>query len=168
MNAGGPLTEFNQIYEEYADAIFRHLYYRLQDRDRALELVQDVFTRLWQYLESGKAVEHPKAFLYRSASNAFVNEIRGGRRTVSLESMTETGFDIKYEKGDVEELAIQQEIVKKLNIIDKGHRDVLVMRYMEGMQVKEIATLLGKSENNVSVRIKRGLEKLKKIYEQPG
>lgn len=160
-----PKIGFDQIYDEYSDAIFRHLYYRLQDRDKALELTQEVFTRLWQYLSSGKNIDHPKAFLYRSAKNAFINEIRGGKRTVSLELLADSGFDIQYDKDDVEALAVQREAVNRLKEVDERYRDVLTMRYVDDLQVKEIAELLGTSENNISVRIRRGMEKLRKIYE---
>lgn len=167
MSLGRHTTEFDRIYEEYSDAIFRHLYFRLQDRDRALDLTQEVFTRLWQYLSGGKKVDYPKAFLYRSASNAFINEIRGGKRTVSLNSLADAGFDVRQDKYDLEEIAAQKEIVEKLRHLDPVDREVIVMRYIDGLRVKDIAQLLGKGENNISVQIKRALEKAKKIYEKP-
>lgn len=156
--------KFKNIYDEYADAIFRHIYFKLGDRERALELTQEVFARLWQYLASGKDIEFPKAFLYRSATNIFINEIRTDKRTVSLDTLLEAGFEVAYEGKDLQEIAEQKEVVDRLQELDGHYRDVLTMRYIEDMQVKEIASVLGEKENTVSVWIKRGLEKLKKIY----
>ena len=158
-------TQFERDYDEFADAIFRHLYYKLQDRERALELTQDVFARFWQYLQKGKPIEYPKAFLYRCAHNAFVNEIRTDKKSVSLDKLMESGLEIVQDTASVETLADQKQAVEQLKNIDSHYREVLVMRFIEDMTVKEIAKILGKRENTVSVWIKRGLEKFRKLYE---
>lgn len=157
--------QFERDYEQYADAIFRYLYFRLQDRERALELTQDVFARFWQQLNQGKTVEYPKAFLYRSAKNAFINEIRTDKKTASLDKLMEAGLEIAQDTANLEILTEQKEVVEKLKNINNQYRDVLVMRFIEDMPVKEIAKILGKRENTVSVWIKRGLEKFRKLYE---
>lgn len=157
--------QFEQIYEEYGDAIFRYLYYRVRDRDRALELTQEVFTKFWEYIAVGKAVDHPRAFLYRSAANIFINEIRTDKRTVSLDTLLETGFEVVDDGKTQQQMIEQQEVIERIHDLDDQYKDVLVMRYIEDLQVKEIAKILGQKENTISVWIKRGLEKLKKIYE---
>lgn len=159
-----PEREFNALYDAHADAIFRHLYFRLGSRERALELTQEVFARFWEYLRSGKTVEHPRAFLYRSAHNAFVNEIRKPPAPVSLDALAENGYEAKFEEADRAELERQAEVVAALQSIDGESRDALIMRYIDGMAVKEIAQALGEKENTISVRIRRGLEKLKERY----
>lgn len=156
--------QFNAAYDAYADAIFRHLYFRVSDRERALELTQEVFSGFWKQLQTGAPIEHPQAFLYRSAHNAFVNELRDRKYTVSLDSLLEKGFDLPHPAPDAEELAVQKEVVEKIQDMDDPYREALLLRYVDGLQVKEIAALTQESENTVSVRIKRGLEKLKQIY----
>jgi RNA polymerase sigma-70 factor, ECF subfamily len=156
--------QFENTYEAYSDAIFRHLYYRLGSRDRALELTQEVFTRYWQYTKQGGAVEHPKAFLYRSAHNAFVNEIRKAPAPISLDALMENGFELHYEEADTADLERQEELIAKVRSLEGKSRDALVLRYIDGFSVKEIASLLGERENTISVRIRRGLQKLKDTY----
>src|SRR3989344_3371132 len=102
-------AQFESDYEAYADAIFRFLYYRLQNRERALEITQDVFTRYFQYLADGNQVEHVKTFLYRSASNAFINEIRTKKRVVSLEEAVDSGLEVAYDGHDAEQMSQQRE-----------------------------------------------------------
>lgn len=159
-----PTQRFNEAYEAYADSIFRHIYFRISDRERALELTQEVFSGFWKQLNTGVHIKHPQAFLYRSAHNAFVNELRDRKHTVSLESLMNTGVDFPHPGPNAEELALQREVVEKMGGIDEPYREALLLRYVDGLQVKEIAALTGENENTVSVRLKRGIEKLKTLY----
>ncbi len=158
--------KFIAIYDNHSDEIFRYLYYRLRNRDQALDLTQEIFSRFWVYLSSGREIENPRAFLYRSAHNAFVNAIRDKKAVYSLDELSEQGLEVAYTEDDKEELEIQKEAVEKLKEVDESYREVLILRYVSGLKVKEIAELLEETENNISVRIYRGLKKLKKIYEQ--
>src|SRR5690349_19793406 len=62
-------NQFLQAYDEFADPIFRHCYFRVFRRDRAKELVQETFLRAWEYQLQGKPIENIRAFLYRIANN---------------------------------------------------------------------------------------------------
>jgi len=158
-----PIATFDAIYDTYADAIFRHLYYRLGSRDRALDLSQEVFAGLWKQLSEGKAVANPRAYLYRSAHNAFVNEIARAKKDLSLDQLADVGYE-PASPEDIEAQAVQQELVDKIEAIEEPYRSALVLRYVDGFRVKDIAELLGERENTVSVRVKRGIELLKAIY----
>ena len=157
---------FTNLYEEYSDAIFRYVFYRLRNRDEALDVVQVVFSNLWHYIEQGRTIEYPKAFLYRSARNALINSVRDKKAHLSLDELTDGGFEVAYTEADRDELERQQEIVSRIDQIDGSYREVLVLRYVNGLKVKEIAALLDETENNISVRIHRGLQKLKSLYEK--
>lgn len=158
-----PTRTFDTLYDEHADAIFRHLYFRVGNRDRALDLAQEVFAGLWKQLADGKAVENPRAYLYRSAHNAFVNELKRAKKDLSLDRLADDGYE-PADPTDVEAKAVQQEVIDKLSEVDEPYRTSLVLRYVDGFRVKDIAELLGEQENTVSVRIRRGTELLKKIY----
>jgi len=157
---------FEHLYDEYGDAIFRHLYLRMGDRDRAKELTQDVFMRAWQYVAQGKTIEHERAWLYRAAHNAFVNEIRTDKRTYSYESMVEdVGFDVVDETADTSDQADHNELLEYLDQLKDSYRKVLIMRYIDDLDVVEIAKLLNERETNISMRLKRALDKLRTLYE---
>ena len=157
---------FENLYDTYSDAIFRHLFLRLGDRGRAKELTQDVFMRAWQYVADGKKIEHERAWLYRAAHNTFVNEIRTDKRTYSYESMVEdVGFDVVDETTDTSDEAGHRELFKYLDQLKDSYREVLVMRYIDDLDVIEIAKLLNVNETNISMRLKRALEKLRTLYE---
>lgn len=156
---------FLQAYDDYADAIFRHIALRLGDRERARELMQDTFMKAWEYISGGKTVENMRAFLYRVANNLIIDTARRRklRTEQSLEQMHEDqGFDPPAEEDNSARTHIDSELVLPvLQSIDESLRTPLVMRYVDGLSPREIAELLGVSANVVSVRIHRGMEALR-------
>lgn len=162
-----PDTEqfFLQAYDDYADAIFRHIALRLGDREQARELMQDTYMKVWEYISGGKTVENMRAFLYRVANNLIIDTARRRklRAVDSLEQMREeTGFDPPAEEDHSARTHIDaQRVLPVLQSIDESLRTPLVMRYVDGLAPREIADLLGVSPNVVSVRIHRGMEALR-------
>ncbi len=159
------LIWFEKLYDTYADAIWRHLYAKVGDRERAKELMQEVFMKTWQYVMLDKTIEHEKAFLYRIARNLFINEIRTNKETASLTTLEESGYEIRDEGQNSASLAHHKELMDRLDMIKQSYRDVLIMRYIDDLPVKEIAEILNENETNISMRIKRGIEALKMTYE---
>ncbi len=161
------LIWFEALYDTHADAIWRHFYHRLGDHERAKELMQDVFMKTWEYVLRGNQIEHEKAFLYRTAHNLFVNEIRSKKLTLSYDLLAEDGFEIEDVRDTTSKHAEHTELLDRLQHIKESYRTVLVMRYIDELPVKEIAAILYEKETNISMRIKRGLTALKQTYQTP-
>lgn len=152
---------FLAAYDQYSDAIFRHCYFRVFDRERGKDLMQEVFLRAWEYLARGEEVLNMRAFLYRIANNLIVDESRKKRET-SLERLQEDGFDLGKDETEQWQSRLDRErILGTLDQLDKGYRDILVMRYVKDLSPSEIAEMTGESANTVSVRIYRGLKQLR-------
>ena len=154
-------AEFMTAYEENADALFRHCVIRVRDREVARDIVQETFSRTWDYLSQGKEVTYIRAFLYRVANNLIVDLSRK-KRSVSLDSMMDDdGFEVRDDTTqDPTELPAIRDALKFLHSLDEIYRTAITMRYMDEMSPKEIARALDVSENVVSVRIHRGIERL--------
>ena len=157
-------------YDQHADEIFRHCLARVRDREAATDIVQDAYMRTWDYLAKGKEVEHMRAFLYRVANNLIVDRSRR-KKSSSLDAMME---DDGYEPADENvkdptERQAAREALALLEGLEDMYRAAITMRYLDEMSPREIAEILGVSENVVSVRIHRGLEKLRAIADRlPG
>ena len=158
------LSWFETLYDSYADALFRYLVVRIGDRERAKELTQEVFLKAWEYRVSGNTIEYEKAFLYRIAKNLFINEIRTDKKNFSLDALEEEGFEACDEGMKTNAYAEYKELFNHLSHIKESYREVLMMRYSDGLSVKEIADILNKNETAVSMSIARGIEALKKEY----
>lgn len=166
-------VEFGEAYERYSDELFRHCTIRLSDRERALELTQETFVRAWQYIQRGEEVRELRPFLYRTLRNLIIDEYRK-HKTTSLEAMVDPeGEGVEHllppDETNTLESAITRfdgvRALERLKELPDNYREVLVMRYVEGLSPGEIAQSIGETENAVSVRIHRGLKKLKQLLE---
>ncbi len=154
---------FLAAYDSYSDAIFRYCYYRVFDREKAKDYVQEAYCRTWKYLSEGNKVENMRAFLYRTAGNIIIDESRK-RKNTSLDQIMEKGFVPKVDyRAKTEEYFVNKDILEIIRSLDEKYRDVILMKYVDDLSTKEIALALSESQNNVYVRMSRGLEKVREI-----
>lgn len=157
---------FLEAYEQFAGAIFRHCFFRLNaSREEALDLTQETFFHAWRYMSSGREIKNVRAFLYKIATNLIIDRIRK-KKSLSLDSLKEIGFD--PENVNVPESAEFKTEINQLKFLMKDlkpkDRELLVMRFGEDMSIPEIAVILDESENNISVRLHRAIKKLQEIF----
>lgn len=159
-------AQFLDAYKKHTDALFRYCYFKTLNRDEAKDMLQDTFIKTWQYIADGGEVLNLKAFLYRTAHNVVVDHYRK-KKTVSLDELFEDGFDTSHSTSSVQDLENQIDGAEALKLIDKipkPYRDLVFMKYVEELSIKEIAEILNEPANNISVKIHRAIEKLKEIY----
>ncbi len=155
--------KFLKAYDQTADSVFRYCLLRCSDREVALDLTQEVFTRTWDYIVKGGNPLNMRAFLFRVARNAVIDYYRKAK-PVSLDAMREeTGFDVAIPatSSSSAEVANLRRLVEQL---DEDYREVIIMRYVHDLSIQEIAEALGERENTVSVRLSRAVGKLRQIY----
>lgn len=159
---------FSEIYEQESDSLFRFCLLRVSDRERALDLTQEAFARLWNSMVFGKKVENPRALLFVVARNLIIDWYRR-IKPVSIEGLSredgEIEFDFPDERATVE-IEISSDARRALLLVNKlepHYREVIYLRYVEDLQPKDIAKILKINPNTVSVRLTRGMEALRKI-----
>lgn len=152
---------FEEAYADYSDAIYRHCHFRVFDREKGKELMQETYMRVWTYLSEGKKIDNIRAFLYRIANNLIIDYVRK-KKEVSLDDLQEKGMDPGYDgTQEMQRRVDESTIMNSLGELDKSYRDVVVMRYIDGLTPAEIAEIVGQSANTVSVRLHRGLKQLR-------
>lgn len=157
---------FLEAYEQYGDAIFRHCYFRVSDREKAKDLVQETFSRAWQFIASGHEVQNMKAYLYQIANNLIIDYYRK-KKDISLDGLQEDGFDPGFDDREhLENFIAGKEALGMLESLDDAYRGVVIMRYVDDVPIQDIAVIMGVSENVVSVRLHRALKKLRGMFEQ--
>ena len=156
--------DFVALYDEMADQLFRHCFFKLSNRELALDLVQETFARTWEYIAAGKEVKNIKGFVFKVANNLIIDEYRK-KKAVSLEALQEsTGFDAPLNEHKKTIFSVEVDtVLVHINKLDPKYKDVILMRYINDYSPKEIAQILGESENAVSVRINRGIKKVQEM-----
>ncbi|HEY4520417.1 MAG TPA: RNA polymerase sigma factor [Candidatus Paceibacterota bacterium] len=158
--------QFEKAYHEFSDAIFRHCFLRVSDREQAKDIMQETFMKAWHFVSGGNEVENMKAFLYKVANNLVIDFYRK-RKDNSLEALQEAGFDPGIDIRDNLFNNIESKrIAGKIQELEPLYRQALTMRYLEDLSPKDIANVVGETENVISVRIHRGIKKLKMILEK--
>ena len=164
-------ADLAQAFDEFSDAIFRHCAYRCFDRERAKELMQEVFMKAWDYLVSGKDIDNVQAFLYRVANNLLIDEARRQKKRtgVSFEDMQEEGFDIEGEDGrDNATVFDAKAVAQVLYELEEPYRTAMILRYIDELSPKELASVLNETANTISVRLNRGMKMLRTILARYG
>jgi RNA polymerase sigma-70 factor (ECF subfamily) len=155
--------QFLAAYDEHADAIFRFCYAQTGRRDDARDLTQDTFARAWRHWAAGRRVDQWRPFLYRIARNAAIDLSRR-TRPQSLDALQDAGFDILDEHApDPSVSAEASRAVQLIASLEPAYRDAVAMRFVDDMSPRDIARITGERESAVSVRIHRGLEKLRAL-----
>ncbi len=158
---------FFDMVETYQDAIFRFIYFRVTNRPVALDITQDTFTKTWLYLASGKTIDNPEAFLYRTARNAVIDFFKKSK-SASLDSLMEAGFDPGTSRT-VDEVfrADDIETVRGiLELLSEEDQQIIYLRYTEEKPIEAIAEMYGKTVNAMTVKIHRILKKMRGHFDE--
>lgn len=163
-----------EAFDQYANALFRHAQLRVSSRAQAVDLTQDTFIKTWDYLCGGGTIRHWKSFLYRTLNNLIIDEYRRSKSD-SLDALLDAdpagAATLTAEGGRAEReaqldntLALER-VQAALPQLSDDDRTVIVLRFLDGLSPKEIAGVIGTTENATSVRIHRALGKLRKLCE---
>jgi RNA polymerase sigma-70 factor (ECF subfamily) len=143
--------QFLDAYDKYADDLFRHVIFRVSDKEAAKELLQETFMKTWEYMKKGNKVDEIRPFLYRVLHNQLIDYLRKRKPQVSLDELSEDGFDIAHGGRKEEESRIDaKKLLVLLDELEESYRNVLVMRYVDDMTIQEIAELTEIAKFNFS------------------
>lgn len=166
MNSDSTRKQFEQAFEQYSDDIFRYSYFRLNDRERAMEITQESFMKAWKAAVEGEEILNIKAFLYRIVHNLVANEYRDRKPNSSLDELSETvGYDPAADTKSPEEESEIKMAVALLEKLDARDKEIMILRYVNDLPVKEIAKIIGETDTAVSVKIHRTIKKLQKLIQ---
>jgi RNA polymerase sigma-70 factor, ECF subfamily len=157
--------DFAPLYKKYHTPILQFVYLRLDDKDVAIDVTQQVFLKAIENLQKYEFRGLPfSSWLYRIAINELNQLFRKNKkmRTINLnESITS---DLIHEMED-EEFALHKEtlaiILKKISATDF---QLIEMRFFEKRPFSEIGELLDITENNAKVKAYRVIQKLKELF----
>jgi RNA polymerase sigma-70 factor (ECF subfamily) len=164
---------FENIYNEHIDQLFKFTFFRVSDKEKAIDIVQDVFFKYFRYLDDSKDKEEDiefnhKAFLFKTTRNTIIDHYRK-KQTQSLDDLLDSGYEYSSGEDISHNTSVDidyRSIVKSLKELDNDSQELVYMRFIEGLSLSDIAEITGQKENTISVRVHRILEKLKQKHEK--
>lgn len=158
------IKHFAPLYDKYYEPIFRYVYQRLDDKEVAFDITQQVFLKAINNLSKYEYRGFPfSSWLYRIAFSAINDVFRAqkAQRTINIESANIYSIieELEENKIDTYHDKIVAIISKEL---DEDELQLIEMRFFEKRAFKEIAEILDITENNAKVKTYRILDKLKK------
>ncbi len=159
---------FAKLYDFYVEPIYRFVFFKLSNKEDAEDITSEVFLKTWDYLiEKSRDVTSFRQLVYRIARNRVVDVYRERARktecSIDLAQNVIIGNDLRQEIEAEEE---RQDLLKAIKKLKNEYQEVLQLRYIEGLPVKDIAAILDISGTNVRVIIYRATKKLKE-FTQP-
>ena len=156
-----------EAYYDHKKKLNSYAYLKVRNQAVSEDLVEETFSKTWKFLVKGGQVDIMKAFLYHILNNLIVDEYRK-RKTLSLDAILEKGFepaaDTSENLMDALDGKAAMQLIQRLS---PTYQNVIRMRYVQGLSLKEISLITGKSKNTMAVQVHRGLAKLKQLYTNP-
>lgn len=149
---------FQEIYIKYADKIYNYFWYRIgHQKDVAEDLMQETFIRAFSHLPKFQIRGYSYlTYLTTIAHNILVNYYRG-HKLIPLEEVGDVPVEITETVNRKLEAEKLWKAIQNLSVLE---RDVILMRYQKEMPIKEIAKIMGKTENAIKLLLSRTRKKL--------
>ncbi len=168
----GEKETFEVVYEKYFSNIYNYIYGQILHRERAEDLVSDIFIKAMTHYDSfDPSRASVKTWLTNIARNALIDEYRksGIRMHQSLDDEESNFVEPSYEdEYQVFKEADQQAVYQLLSMLTPAERELAGMIYFQNMKNPEIGEVLGINAKAVSERHRRLLVKMRQLAQKAG
>lgn len=166
--AAGDQNAITELYELTYSSVYKTVKSMIADEDTVLDIVQDSFIKGFQSLEQLDSPENFRAWMKRIATNKAKDYLKKKKPILFTDMASEDGEEIDFRDDRLdhcpEEVLDRKETTRLMNEIlatlSEDQRLVIGMFYYEEMSVREIAEILGCSENTVKSRLNYGRKKV--------
>jgi RNA polymerase sigma-70 factor (ECF subfamily) len=158
--SGGKFTAFGDLYSIYLDKIYRYIFYQVHDKMTAEDITEEVFIKAWKAIGSCKGKEKTfSSWLYRIAHNHLINTVRSMQKFTSIEKVDLVDFSDP--KQEIETNADYQDLIGKMTCLPQNQKQVIILKFIEGLDNREIGKIMGKSEGAIRELQMRALATLR-------
>jgi len=149
------VKEYNSCVDQYSDGVYRFILKNTKDSDKAKDIVQESFTRMWEKVNDITYAK-AKSYLFTAAYHTMIDTFRRDKRMTGFDEAPTDDMTTEHTYSDLKE--VLQEAVNQLPAIQKS---VILLRDYEGYSYEEIGRITNLNESQVKVYIFRARAFLK-------
>jgi len=154
--------DLEDLFKWLNEPLYKYVYIRCgYNRELAEDITQDIFVKAWEKRNTFNPSKSTlKNWIYVIARNHLIDTYR--KKKISVKSFDEDIY-VKDLNISVEDEAVVSDILRNLDRLKEKEKEVIVLRYVQDLEIEDIAKILGKSKNTTKVMIHRAIKKLKYI-----
>ena len=164
---------FAELYDKYIEQIYQFVFFKLSNTHEAEDVTSEVFLKTWDYLTNpaSKRVNRFSSFIYQVARNKVIDVYRqrSTRQTYSLDEVPEESV-VAEQTTEFTVSAGQDKdrMLAALARMKQEYQEVILLRHIDGLPMKDIAIIVGKGQAAVRVTLHRAMKKLQEMLQEPG
>ncbi len=167
----GDIDALGELYERHKQKVYRTATAITHDERMAEDILQEVFLRVYRYADSFDEAQPFEPWIYRITVNLSYSWVSKAKRWVTLfqDAVERLTAPAKRNPERLMEGREQRELLRwAIDGLPDSHRVVVILYYLEGLSVSEVAFALGVPEGTIKSRLYYAREKLRKaITERP-
>ena len=156
---------FTGIYQQYANDLYRYLYYRYGEKLDPADKTQEAFVKLWEHCAK-VTVETAKSYLFKIANNLMLNEIKHQKVVFRHQEKNPKSFTEETPEFLMEEDEYHKKFHQAISNLSEEQRVAFMLNRVEGKKHQEIAEMLGVTRKVVEYRIYSAFTELKKVLKE--
>ena len=156
-----------KIFDLYSSALYKYALSLCYDPVTADHIVGDVFAKLLVQFSSGKGPRNNlRSYLYQATYHRIIDETRFSQHRASLETVEWLRQDVPAGYSSLEDQILFKQVLHLIqNKLTNDQRHVIILRFLEGFNLRETSTIIGIKEDHVRVIQSRAIAKLRKALE---
>lgn len=165
----GDQDAFKEIFNQYHKKVYRIAFGVVRQREDALDIVQEVFIKLFHSIRNFKGKSNFYTYLYRMVMNTAIDHIRRRRYKIQTSSIDEDGGFQLSEGAEKrpDHILIHKELEERVKMamekLPADQRSALIFREVEGLSYQEIAETMGCSVGTVMSRLHYGRKRTQEL-----
>ncbi|MFC2069971.1 RNA polymerase sigma factor [Chloroflexota bacterium] len=151
---------FGELYVVYVEKIYRYVFLHYRNKTFAEDVTEEVFIKAWKAIDTCRGREDTfESWLYRIARNHLIDEIRKLKRRPSIDTDIIEVFT--HNESNVASYLEQQELMTFIDKLPASQRQVVLLKFIQGLNNEEISRVMDKSQGAVRILQMRALENLR-------